>query len=67
VDTVFALDVIEHLLRADGERLLQEVARVAYRQIVVFTPLGFMPQSYDNRRNRIAGDGRGYWQTHRSA
>ncbi len=67
VDTVFALDFIEHLEKQEGLRMLGEAARVARRQIVVYTPHGFFPQSYDDRRkpDRWGMDG-GYWQTHRS-
>lgn len=46
VDTVFLLDVIEHLEKVDGLRLLEHAIRVARAQVVVFTPLGFMPQHY---------------------
>jgi len=46
VDTVFMLDVIEHLEKADGSQLLDHALRVARKQVVVFTPLGFMPQHY---------------------
>lgn len=67
VDTVFALDFIEHLDKADGQRMLREAERVARVQIVVFTPHGFYPQSYDDHEkpDRWGMDG-GYWQTHRS-
>lgn len=44
VDTVFLLDVIEHLEKEEGARLLRDTERIARRQIVLFTPLGFMPQ-----------------------
>jgi len=67
VDSVFALDFIEHLEKQDGFRMLREAQRVARRQIVVYTPLGFFPQSYDDpdKPDRWGMDG-GYWQTHRS-
>jgi hypothetical protein len=67
VDSVFALDVIEHLEKADGLRFLQQAERVARRQIVIFTPLGFFPQSYEDpdKPDRWGMQG-GYWQTHRS-
>jgi Methyltransferase domain len=67
VDTVFALDFIEHLEKPDGLRMLREAERVARRQIVVYTPHGFYPQSYDDpcKPDRWGMDG-GYWQTHRS-
>ncbi|AFW95211.1 methyltransferase type 11 [Anabaena sp. 90] len=45
VDTVFLLDVIEHLHKEDGVNILSHAERVARKQIIVFTPLGFMPQT----------------------
>ena len=67
VDTVFALDFIEHLEKQDGLRMLREAERVARRQVVVHTPLGFFPQSYEDpqKPDRWGMDG-GRWQTHRS-
>jgi hypothetical protein len=67
VDTVFAVDVIEHMKKEDGFRMLREAERVARQQVVIFTPLGFYPQSYDDetKPDRWGMDG-GYWQTHRS-
>jgi hypothetical protein len=66
VDTVFALDFIEHLEKTDGFRMLREAERVARCQVVVYTPLGFFPQSYDpGKLDRWGMDG-GKWQTHRS-
>jgi hypothetical protein len=44
VDSVCLIDVIEHLEKAEGVALLRDTERVARRQIVLFTPLGFMPQ-----------------------
>ncbi len=67
VDTVFALDFIEHLEKPDGLRMLREAERVARCQVVVHTPLGLFPQSYDDpeKPDRWGMDG-GKWQTHRS-
>lgn len=67
VDTVFALDFIEHLEKPDGLRLLREAERVARRQVLIYTPHGFFPQSYDDpeKHDRWGMDG-GFWQTHRS-
>jgi hypothetical protein len=67
VDSVFALDVIEHLEKADGLAFLKEAERVARRQIMIYTPLGFYPQCYNDsiKRDRWGMDG-GYWQAHRS-
>lgn len=67
VDCVYALDVIEHMEKEDGMAFLREAERVARRQIVIFTPLGFYPQTYDDpsQPDRWGMDG-GFWQTHRS-
>ena len=66
VDSVVALDLIEHLRRAEGERLLKHLVRVARQQAVVFTPLGFYPQSYRRGETDRWGMKGGRWQTHRS-
>lgn len=42
-DVVVALDVVEHLERSDGMRLLAELTRIG-RCAVVLTPSGFDPQ-----------------------
>nr|WP_315488783.1 class I SAM-dependent methyltransferase [uncultured Rhodoferax sp.] len=44
VDSVFLLDVIEHLEKEEGQKIVVESERVAREQIVIFTPLGYMPQ-----------------------
>lgn len=44
IDSVFLLDVIEHFEKEDGYALLRQAERIARKQIVVITPLGFMPQ-----------------------
>jgi len=46
VDTICMIDLIEHLEKEDGFKLLNEASRVARKQIVVFTPFGFFPQIY---------------------
>ena len=43
-DCVMALDVIEHLDKAEGEKLLASMERIARKKIIVFTPNGFLPQ-----------------------
>lgn len=45
VDSIFMLDVIEHIEKNVGFQIVQECERIARQQIVLFTPLGFMPQS----------------------
>jgi hypothetical protein len=45
---VVALDLIEHLPREEGLRLLESMERIASRKVIVFTPNGFVPQeAYD--------------------
>lgn len=66
VDTVLALDVIEHMEKEEGLRLLHQAKRIARHQVVVFTPLGFYPQSYaPDELDRWHMHG-GRWQSHRS-
>jgi hypothetical protein len=67
VDTIFALDVIEHFEKEDGLRFLKEAERVARKQIVIFTPWGLYEQDYDedNLTDRWGMQG-GFWQAHRS-
>lgn len=47
VDSIFMLDVIEHMPKEIGKSVLVECERVARSQIVIFTTLGFMPQHVD--------------------
>ncbi len=54
VDTIFILDVIEHLEKDQGTVLVNLAMKVARRQVIIFTPLGFMPQHYSE-----IGDGWG--------
>lgn len=43
-DAVVALDLIEHLTKEEGHKLLAGMERIASRRIVIFTPNGFVPQ-----------------------
>jgi len=65
VDTIFMLDFIEHLDREAGRQTLSECERIARQQIVVFTPLGFLPQDETGETDGWGFHGN-YWQTHRS-
>ncbi len=65
VDTVFLVDVIEHLEKAEARELLKATEALARSQVAVFTPLGFMPQSHPDGRDAWGLDG-GAWQEHRS-
>lgn len=66
VDTVVALDVIEHMERADGERFIERALHIARQQVVVFTPVGFMPQAVPADGADAWGMHGGHWQAHRS-
>lgn len=44
VDCAIALDVLEHLQKSDGEKLLAEAERASSKKIVLTTPNGFAPQ-----------------------
>jgi hypothetical protein len=53
IHTVTLMDVVEHLEKAEAQHLLKETQKHV-KQIVVFTPLGFMEQED------------GTWNSHRS-
>lgn len=65
VDTVFLVDVIEHLDKEDGKQLLAATENIARKQVVIFTPLGFMPQHHDDGKDAWGLDGAD-WQEHKS-
>lgn len=65
VDTVVITDVIEHLTREDGKRLLALTETIARNQVVVFTPLGLLPQEHDSDIDAWGLHG-GAWQAHKS-
>ena len=66
VDSVFLLDVIEHLPKDVGQTVVRECLRVARLQVVLFTPLGFLFQQYNEREVDAWGFHGGTWQQHRS-
>jgi len=66
VDTVFLVDVIEHLDRETGAHALERLSAIARRQIAVFTPLGFMPQHRGPGEKDGWGMDGATWQEHRS-
>ncbi len=53
-DCVLALDVIEHLTKDDGFRLISRMEKVSRDRVIIFTPNGFQPQGEhsDNRLQR---------------
>ena len=43
-DACIAMDVIEHLTKADGMKLIADMERISRSRVVFFTPCGFLPQ-----------------------
>jgi len=60
-EAVYLLDVIEHMERPEGADVIQLALALKPKQIVVFTPKGFLPQEGD-----AWGLGAEHWQLHRS-
>lgn len=56
-DCVIALDVIEHLTKEEGYKLLDMMEKIARKKVIIYTPNGFIPQGAD--------DGN-LWQIHKS-
>ncbi len=56
-ECVAALDLVEHLEKEDGRRLLDVIERIASKRVVVFTPNGFVPQGELDKNP---------WQVHKS-
>ncbi len=65
-ETILFIDVIEHMVKEDGLLCVNLASSLATKQVVVFTPLGFIAQE----PTREGFDPWGYsgweWQTHRS-
>jgi SAM-dependent methyltransferase len=56
-DCVLASDVIEHLTKNDGLKLLRRMEKIAKNKVIIFTPNGFLPQgAYEDNP----------WQVHKS-
>jgi hypothetical protein len=65
IDSVVAIDVIEHLTREDGLAAVAEMVRIARGQVVIFTPLGFLAQDGGVHVDPWGYQGQ-HWQAHRS-
>ncbi len=64
--TVLLLDVIEHMTKEDGLLTLDLATNLATKQVVVFTPLGFVKQEPIGDEKDPWGYQGWAWQTHRS-
>lgn len=60
-DAIYLLDVIEHMEKEDGLRIINKMLNAARTQVVIYTPFGFLEQDHDPWE--LGGD---YWQLHRS-
>ena len=47
-DACIAMDVIEHLTKADGFKLVADMEKLARKRVVFFTPSGFLKQGHTN-------------------
>lgn len=65
VDTVFLIDIVEHLVKDEALKLMGPTVEIARRQVVVFTPIGFLPQKHPDMKDAWGLDG-GAWQEHKS-
>lgn len=66
VDTVFMLDLIEHLDKKEGFELIEEANRIARKQIAIYTPLGFYPMHFhEEEKDNWGLDGNDF-QEHKS-
>jgi len=65
VDSIFLIDVIEHLDKDHGKALVKKFTEIAEVQVILFTPLGFVEQLHPDGKDAWGLDG-GKWQEHRS-
>ncbi len=65
VDTVFLIDVIEHLSKKEGQELLKKTEEIARDQVVIFTPLGMTHQEVVDGKDAWSMNG-AVWQEHHS-
>lgn len=45
-DACVALDVIEHLSKPDGLKMLSDMEMLSTKKVIIFTPNGFLPQTH---------------------
>jgi hypothetical protein len=61
IEAIYLLDVIEHMHKNDGWHVIGLALEKATKQIIIYTPKGFLPQDED-----AWGLGGDHWQKHRS-
>ena len=68
VDSAYLCDVIEHVDRDIADACLEKLRNIVRKQIILFTPLGYMPQDPSEAASGTDPWGMGgtHWQKHRS-
>jgi len=56
-DCVLASDLIEHLTKEEGNKLIKMMEKIAKKRVIIFTPNGFLPQGEFNKNP---------WQVHKT-
>ncbi|MFH1972237.1 MAG: methyltransferase domain-containing protein [archaeon] len=57
-DCVLASDLIEHLTKEEGNKLIDSMEKIAKKKVIIFTPNGFLHQGeYDNNAYQIHKSG----------
>jgi hypothetical protein len=59
------VDIIEHLEKDEGMKLLKCTENIARSQVVIFTPYGILPQSHPDGKDAWGLNGCD-WQQHKS-
>jgi len=57
-DACIALDVIEHVVKEDGLKMIKDMEQVARKKVIFFTPCGFLPQRHsanDDLQEHLSG------------
>lgn len=57
-DACVAIDLIEHVTKADGMELIRSMETIAKKRVIFFTPNGFLPQQHstnDDLQEHLSG------------
>lgn len=66
IDTIYLIDVIEHLTKDEGKELLKRTEKLAKKQVVIFTPLEYIEQKTLSGNRDAWGLNGANWQEHKS-
>lgn len=66
IDSLYLIDVIEHLPKEEGLALLKKTEKIVRSQIVIFTPLGFIKQETLEGKKDAWGLSGADYQEHKS-